>query len=242
MTLCSNSPPLMSDIENAETESGVRRALGLDGVAPGSDRGTQVHRPHTPDHQKRRFAREGEVPVVILHGRTEHGRRSAKDDGSIGPLPRNRLEIAEATLREEREARARAERSLIEAQAMIHDLHTKLGHAALARDEAREAAEQAVSERQKTDALLTAEREAREKAETDLQQALAHDIAKPELRDMNTAISRTAATEKIPPTVIGRSVPMPVQSKVTKAAPRPRSADPEPKPIKWWIKPKPVKR
>ena len=89
-----------------------------------------------PDHPRwRRFVRDGEVPVTVI-------RRDHQPDGEPGI---NRLDAARQAIRSEAMARERAERSLEEAQVTIHDLQTKLAHERLAKDEALEAAQRAMT-------------------------------------------------------------------------------------------------
>ena len=68
-------------------------------------------------------------------------------------------------------ARRRAERALSEAQAAVHDLQTKIGHANLARDEATEKVGQLASEVQRLQELLESERVGRAEAEQALRAA-----------------------------------------------------------------------
>jgi DNA repair exonuclease SbcCD ATPase subunit len=68
--------------------------------------------------------------VTVLHARRDHP----------ADAPINRLEAAETVAAAERAAREQAERALAEAQATIHDLQTKLGHASLAQTELQAAA------------------------------------------------------------------------------------------------------
>lgn len=187
MSLNSKLPISSVAADNADTELGVRRALGLDGNGS-AQRHPQAHRPaerFTADHQKRRFIRDGEVPVVMVRGRQDHGGRP--ENGTLS-FAGNRVEAVDTALRLEREARGRAERSLAEAQAMIHDLQTKLGHAALARDEARGAVRQAEIDRQAVESELVTERDAREQAEADRARAYAsRDAAVQRMQDMRSA-------------------------------------------------------
>ena len=99
----------------------MRRALGLDGETPPISHLTHSHTPSNGPHQRRQFARDGDVPVTIVHS----------DSGS-------RLQQLDATrqaLRQQTTAREEAERLLVDARNTIHDLETKLGHERLARDE-----------------------------------------------------------------------------------------------------------
>jgi hypothetical protein len=126
----------------------------------------------------------------------------------------NRVEIAEAALKNERAARENAERSLSEAQATIHDVQTKLGHLGLARDEAITAARHAEAARlalqQALDealATLAAERQARQKAENQLAQAIGQ-------QSETLAERRRGRPRRTTPVI---------------------EAD-EPEPVKWWIR------
>jgi hypothetical protein len=71
--------------------------------------------------QRRHFARDGDVPVTIVHG----------DSGSR----LQQLDAARQSLQQQTAAREEAERLLADARNTIHDLETKLGHERLARDE-----------------------------------------------------------------------------------------------------------
>lgn len=138
----------------------MRRALGLDGApSPNSKPPAPAH---TSDGSapRRRFVRDGEVPVTIVHGV-----HSQDDAGGA-----NRLDATRQALQAQTAAREAAERSLVDAQAMIRDLQTKLAHERLARQEEAERAgarlrdaEQAL-EVARSD--LAAEREQREQAES----------------------------------------------------------------------------
>jgi hypothetical protein len=145
------------------TETQMRHALGLQGDAPtrSSASGSQP--------QRRRFVRDGEVPVTVI-------RRDHQPDGEHGA---NQLDAARQAIRSEATAKARAERLLEEAQAMIRDLQTKLGHERLAKDDALEtirrqtADGQAVQQTLQTvQSELVAERLAHRNAEDVLAEAL----------------------------------------------------------------------
>jgi hypothetical protein len=114
------------------TEAQMRQALGLHGNTP--SRSTADH-PTTSTSgsqpQRRRFVRDGEVPVTVI-------RRDYQPDGEPGI---NQLDAARQAVRSEAMARERAERSLEEAQITIRDLQTKVAHERLARNEALEAAQ-----------------------------------------------------------------------------------------------------
>jgi len=132
----------------------MRRALGLQGET------SSPAKPATPSPQltvvhpqRRRFVRDGEVPVTMVH--REHG----QDESSIS----SQLDVTRRTLKDQTAAREQAERTLAEAQALIRDLQTKLAHERIARDEAiarlekeREALREALA---KTEGELATERE-----------------------------------------------------------------------------------
>lgn len=218
----------------------MRRALGLEGeqprppVAP-----TGVERVPVLNRPKRRFVADGEIPVV--HGRLQ--RRDEAGGPQATPAP-NRVEVAEATARFERDAREKAERSLAEAQATVHDLQTRLGHAQLAETEAQKALE---AERAAAEALRAALREAEEQAaaaragrevvEQKLQAALA---AAAEARQDRSEPETNAPT-------IPRRRGRPRKVATTPPASRQRAgavktvaaSAPEAKPVRWWLKSKP---
>ena len=116
----------LSDDERLRaTEAQMRRALGLHDTSQTQTiplpAGTSPGASHP---QRRRFVRDGEVPVAVIH--RDHGHAPGT----------NALEAARQALREQVAAREHAEQLLHEAQGTIHDLQTKLAHERLARDEA----------------------------------------------------------------------------------------------------------
>src|SRR5947208_9692992 len=153
-----------------DPEARMRRPLGLRGSSPTSpDSSRQTSVPNGPHTNRRRFVRDGEVPVTVIH-RDHH-----QDDGHAG----NQLEAARQSLREQIEARERTELLLTEAQNMIRDLQTKLAHERLSKDEVLQALQRSETEkdagvrRQETaQAELVAERDARQKVGDDFAEAL----------------------------------------------------------------------
>ena len=116
MPLNSESPASTDILDDGDAERGVRRALGLEGLTHGPDSSANTFRPSaqfTSDRQKRRFVQDGEV--LVANGQRGHARHAADPRLSAGSPPTNRLEAAETALKAEREARERADRSLIEA-------------------------------------------------------------------------------------------------------------------------------
>ena len=239
----------------------MRRALGLDGEQPRprppQERGDSPQRPaerfSTPGH-KRRFVHDGEVPVTLVHGLVSGRREQAEGNGArngSNGQPANRLEVAEAALASEIATRDRIERSLAEAQAMVHDLQTKLGHADLARQEAvevlrreREATAALRASLQEVEAQVTAARQAQETAERALadlrerQATLVDDVAEEPPRPRR---GRKPRTEAAATTDLAAAPATP-----RKGPGRPRSTEAaparEPKPIRWWLTPRGKKK
>src|ERR1700722_4082090 len=108
-----------SDARLSATELQMRRALGLDRETSPASHSTNS--PFNVSHQRRHFARDGDVPVTMVHS----------DSGSRF----QQLDAAREALRQQTAAREEAERLLVDARNTIHDLETKLGHERLARDE-----------------------------------------------------------------------------------------------------------
>ncbi len=138
-------------------------------------------RPH------RRFIRDGEVPVEVVH-----------HEGA----GTNQLDTARQAIRALTAARDQAERHLAEAQATIRDLETKLAHERLARDEA---AQRAAAEKEDSDKALQSARAGLE-AETAARRAAEEQLA--------AALERCARVER-DAEELGRSVRVldPIKSK-----------------------------
>jgi hypothetical protein len=155
--MSSHNPNLDQPIEPTDsTEARMRLALGLGTRPANSGQPSATSGPTPASHdsvrQRRRFAQDGDVPVVILH----RGRDS--DAGG-----ENKLAALTADLREERAARLKSDRALDEANLLIQSLKTKLKHAEMTLDEKLRHESEA---RAQVDALLVTEREARQQAET----------------------------------------------------------------------------
>jgi len=158
----------LSDDERLRAaEAQMRRALGLNNTTSQTQAMPPPATPtaSTSHPQRRRFVRDGEVPVTVIH----------RDQGDASGA--NALEAARQGLREQVAAREHAEHLLQEAQATIHDLQTKLAHERLARDEAlqradteRQVAEQALHRAQEESAI---ERDCRQKADQERDDAIA---------------------------------------------------------------------
>lgn len=247
-----SSSDLSSDPDRAEAR--MRRALGLgtdtraEPASPAAGRDAPVPPRPVAHARKRRFVQDGEIQVAVLNGRREHAA------GASGTPPVNRLAAAEAAAGTERAARLRAERALHEAQELVRDLQTKHGHAALARDEAAEAARASAAEiemlrqalraaeeergaaraareqaelawREAGDALA-AERAAREEAERALRVAEAARAA-PEAQKKATQAPKPHATART-----AAKSPAAKRPVAKKAAPKARAQ----KPVRWWVR------
>ena len=110
-----------SDARLSATELQMRRALGLDRETSPASQPTNSHSSFNGPHQRRHFARDGDVPVTMVHS----------DSGSRF----QQLDAARQALQQQTAAREEAERLLADARNIIHDLETKIGHERLARDE-----------------------------------------------------------------------------------------------------------
>jgi hypothetical protein len=203
-----------------QEEAQMRRTLGLD-HRPTASAPQYSSRLADRHQQTRRFVRDGEVPVVLV------GRRDQGSDGVTpsGSPPVNRLAIAENALDAEHAARLRTERSLAEAQATVHELQTKIGHADLARDEAVETASHLRAENERLKAELIAERQARAEAEQAFRKAVDG-----RGYGVRHRVARTAETLAEPAQIRPRKLGRPLGSKngVRKVPVK------EPKPVRWW--------
>jgi hypothetical protein len=249
-TLFSNPPqPDAPNHESAELR--MRRALGLTDDAgaavrprpeparPKLELPSSDHRP-AGTRPRQRFVQDGEVPVTLVS--RQHEPDAAARSSASRPVR------ADAGLTQEQAARRQAERSLQQAQAMLHDLRTKLGHAELARQEAVEAAK---AERLAAEALraefraqevrlseaLEAEKTARLAAEAALQKALAV------RENANRAAAPAARSAPARQRVVKPAADAATSDAATAAAaparkPRKSAASQqrEPQPVKWWLR------
>ena len=224
----------------------MRRALGLTGDRAGRSSPPQTERPQagppgrpagrpSADKPRHRFVQDGAVPVTILN---RH--RSDEADG----LSASRA-VIEAALRDERAARAKAERSLQEALATVRDMQTKLGHAELAHREALAATQAARAE---LDALraehgeqalrwtedLAAERAARLAAEAALAGATHAREAAKRTRVPMPAAQPALDLQDASPAPVAKAPAKPAAKRTRRAVAEPRGREPEP--VKWWLR------
>ena len=134
----------MTDHSNDETrlqatETQMRRALGLQSTAAPPGEAVAMPPPAGVHRPARRFVRDGEVAVSVVHR-----------DAAAGT---NRLDAAQQALEAQTAAREQAERRLLAAQETIRELQTQLAHARLAGDEA---VQRAAEVKQASDQALAA--------------------------------------------------------------------------------------
>ena len=220
----------------------MRRALGLTGERSGRSNPPQAEQPQAgppgrpagrspADKPRHRFVQDGAVPVTIVN-------RHRPDEADIQSASRAAID---ATLQDERAARARAERSLQDALATVHDLQTKLGHAELAHREASSAAQAEVGalraghqERElRWTEDLAADRAARLAAEAALAEATRARVPAERRRTPATAAQPAPDLPGIPPAPVARAPGKPTAKRTRKLASEPRQHEPEP--VKWWL-------
>ena len=212
-----------------DAELWARRALGAD-HGPGHD-DRPSHRQPAPPHlgggngrpnpMRRRFARDGDVTVVVAQPGIGVGTAHRASATAVPPV--NRLANAEAALAAEQAARQRADRALAEAQSAIKRLQTQLAHAEMTGREAIEAAQRAEGDRQALTVALEAERAARLAAEEALRGTLNQSPARPRSPARVLADAGEATPGKRPR---GRPRRVPGQA--------PPKRQPNQKPVKWW--------
>ena len=145
-------------IDSAEEQ--MRHALGLHGDTPRQS--TTDRAPITTTGQRRRFVRDGEVPVTVLH------RHQNPDADST-----NQLDAARQAIRSQAAGREHAERLLEQAQATVRSLQTALAHERLAKDEAIQRAEVETQLLKTARAELLAERAVRDRLGRSLSDSVA---------------------------------------------------------------------
>jgi len=191
----------------------MRQALGL---RNGPSNGGPVPQRREGEQRGRRFVKDGEVPVVVVHS-------GARDGAGDGPQPVNRIAAAEAQARNERAMRDHAERALAEAQLALQHLRTQLAHTEMAHREAL-AAERASRER--LEQALREANDARAAAEAQVTElAAANRIRRP--RPEIVAASERPTSEFPDPPRRPRGRPRKV---VAVTAP-----EVEPEPVQWWL-------
>jgi hypothetical protein len=212
------------------------------------------------DGQKRRFVRDGEVPVMMVSGsRPPEGQSQRRAAGPVS----DQIEAVQMALRAERAGHEAADRALREAQTTIQDLRTKLGHVALARDEAIETAKRAemaraalANELDTINGRLAAEVSARARAERMVAQLappepeIVHEpvvLVAPQVAPRRRGRPPKSAAAAAPPAdetdtpALPRRRGRPPKDKSLDAAEAPKRKpgrpriEREPEPVKWWL-------
>ncbi len=244
-----DSPP--DDARPGSAEANMRRALGLHGDTPRqstTDHSTSANQGLHP--QRRRFVRDGDVPVTVIH------RDHRQEDSSST----NQLDAARQAIRSQASAREHAERALAEAQNSMRALQTMLAHERLAKDEVNLRADADRQALQSVQAELVAERAQRDRLERSLGdseatiqdlQAKVRDLraelaAESQARRKAAEIERDVAEAVVPVRrPVGRPRKIAVETaieppakarKLKGPAKLPRAARlPAGEPIKWWL-------
>jgi hypothetical protein len=217
----------------------VRRALGLGKATPQRDNASTREGGHGRERGTggRRFAREGDVPVVHLRG--------ADSVAGGTRAPSGRVAALEAELTVERAAREVAERALKEAHAALQNLQTKLAHAEFSHAESlaterarREAAEVAlVAAEHASRAPMPAEPATPEEPRVKrryTRRAKPTEVAQlpleppPPQKPAVTAKAQAKPAPKVEETPTPRRVGRPRK-------PRPVEPEVEQEPVQWWL-------
>jgi hypothetical protein len=201
------------------SEERMRAALGLGrrseagGHPPQQTHGGNTHG-SDPNRQRRRFAQDGDVPVVVL-GRSRDG-EAAQD---------SRITALETSLQSERVARLKAERELETCQTTIQSLRTKLAHAEMAMDEARAAERQA---RYDVETIT-------EKARLDIESltAAAQKQAEAEPTDAAPRAARPGRKPKVATAAVEASLDLDAPDEPAEI--KTEADAEEPQPIEWWL-------
>ncbi len=272
VTLPADAVPAPDPAQMDDAEAQMRRALGLNGGVPRprleQERSEQPMMPRQADRfapaQRRRFVQDGDVPVTVVRREPMTDSSAARQSlgggiaaGLAGPTS-SRLQRAEAALAAEIQTRDRLERSLADAQALIRDLQTKIGHAELTKAEVleqvrqekeghaglrasmqeqsalrQEAEDRARAAERQMAALhseLTEERSARKQAEKALHAA-------EEARESAERLVQVLSAEATP---AAAATPKPARGRAASpAVARPgraaQTTTAEPEPVKWWL-------
>jgi hypothetical protein len=128
-----------------DAESQMRKALGLLGEPPRrrpepdrTDQPSRLGERFNGGLHRRRFVQDGDIPVTVLRRDPGHEAPAPRGAAPVAPPTSSRLQRTEAALANETAAREKAERALAEAQSVVRDLQTKIGHAELTKNEAIE--------------------------------------------------------------------------------------------------------
>lgn len=232
-----------------QSETRMRQALErLSGDRLGGERGASAPRPQ-PNPQsgfspasnfsssssssfssagprRHRYVQDGEVPVVQISPSRDR-RRDATGPAPMAQEPP--FDHGRAALEQERSARLRAEQGLERAQATIHALETRLGHAEITQNEALEQARshaalntQLRSELQDTALKLKA-------AQVEASEAQRRQ------RDLETELEVSQALFVPEPPPLRARAPKPASRRAIVRQVAPPADTDEPEPVQWWL-------
>jgi hypothetical protein len=209
------------------TEAQMRRALGLGTSAPARAQSAHATSPGTVHAHRRHFARDGEVPVTVIHH---------DDPGGF-----NKLEAARQALGEQIAAREQIERQLEEVRVTVQALETQLAHERIAKEEAIRRAE---NERQAIERQLEQERDAAIAARQEVEERLREMMEPPgdpqrvrRARKAGVTFDRSEASELETPIV---PATRPADDTATLPQTRrrgrpPKVRQPEAEFVEWWV-------
>jgi hypothetical protein len=219
-------------------EEQMRRALGLrESSASAPQNAPPAAPPGAPHPYRRRFVRDGEVPVTLVHH--DHA-----DGSGI-----NKIAAARQALHEQVTARERAEHLLQEARTTIQTLETKLAHERIGKDEALRRLEDELSAERTARQQAVQERDvavaARQNAEERLREVMAvlQEAQRPSsgsvLAKWAGKAGRAGATDRHPdrPSEVSDTVPPNDAGPVTQTRRRgrpPKASQPEGRFVEWW--------
>jgi hypothetical protein len=204
--------PDEAEVSDEVTEARIRRSLGLmSSPTPANNHSNTSSQTHGSGGgnlggaiQRRRFVRDGEVPVTILHPKSEAENRHA---AALADMTRQRDA--------ERAARLRAEQALHDAQVMIQTLQTRIAHAEIAKSEIAQAE------------TVFAEVARPEPAPAPAPAAIpVPTLAAPEVEPEVLPVTSAQPVE-------AQSAP-PRQARSRRAKPPVAAESEEPTPVKWW--------
>ena len=269
------APDPAADSDNGpidEAESQMRKALGL--MGEGHRHRADPERSEAPHRSsdrfsgglhRRRFVQDGDIPVTVVRRDQSHDLPVHRGTPAAVQPSNSRLQRTESALAAETAAREKAERSLADVQALVHDLQTKIGHAELAKNEAietlrreRDVASQLRAEahgwrEQLDDARaqvkaaeqaaaswqdqLNEERQARKSAEKALRLA---ESAREEAERLVHALSEEAPAPSRSGSIRRPHVEPEVVAATSRRSRVVETPAVEPEPVKWWLNTKPA--
>ena len=184
--------------------------------------------------RRHRYVQDGEVPVVQIS--PSGGRR--RDVASSTPVPSETpTDNLRQAIAQERAGRVRAEQAVERAQATIHALETRLGHAEITQREATDLARSHAAEAARLSGELAELASLLRTSQMEATEALARQ------RELEYGLAEARYSDDAEPDFVAEPAPLlrvkNVKARVAKVAQRIEEAI-EPEPVKWWLTPAPV--